>query len=287
MTNINNIEDFERILQERPEWRQRIRHLLLGEEILSLPAKVAELTEAVAELTTTVKLLTARVGAIETKLDQHIADTAENFRQVREDISANQADTAENFRQVREDISAMQTDIGTLQTDTSTLKSDTSTLKSDMASLKGAELERTACRRIHGLAYRTWGITDSRLLQGATVEPHFQFRRRIIEAERNGTISEAQSIGIDAADIILSGVIEDIEVMLAAEVSITVNQHDIDRAKERAASLQAASGMTCYAAVLGENISGQDHEYADAQGVTFISIAATEQQRPQNPLPEA
>ena len=42
---VEDFEDLVRLLEERPDWRARLRDLLLPREILELPAAVAQLAE--------------------------------------------------------------------------------------------------------------------------------------------------------------------------------------------------------------------------------------------------
>ena len=46
MTTIADINDLARILREHPEWRDTIRGLVLGDEVLTLPEKLASFIEA-------------------------------------------------------------------------------------------------------------------------------------------------------------------------------------------------------------------------------------------------
>ena len=46
MTTITDINDLARILREHPEWRDTIRGLVLGDEVLTLPEKLASFIEA-------------------------------------------------------------------------------------------------------------------------------------------------------------------------------------------------------------------------------------------------
>lgn len=48
---INDISDVARILRERPEWLDIIRSIVVGEELLSVPQQLAELTGRVSDLT--------------------------------------------------------------------------------------------------------------------------------------------------------------------------------------------------------------------------------------------
>lgn len=41
--SVEEFHDLVRLLEERPEWRREIRRLVLTDELLALPAQVAEL----------------------------------------------------------------------------------------------------------------------------------------------------------------------------------------------------------------------------------------------------
>lgn len=72
-TQIETMNDILRILREDPEARQQLRALLLTEEILELPAKVARLTDLVEQLTGQVQELTAAQKATDERLTRFIA----------------------------------------------------------------------------------------------------------------------------------------------------------------------------------------------------------------------
>ena len=41
VTNINNITDLAQVLQDNPQWRDIIRAILLGDEMLEIPGRFA------------------------------------------------------------------------------------------------------------------------------------------------------------------------------------------------------------------------------------------------------
>ena len=66
MTTINDIADLARILREQPEWADALRSILLGQELLAMPARLAELAE---------------------RFDQFVQLTQETHRQVNERLA--------------------------------------------------------------------------------------------------------------------------------------------------------------------------------------------------------
>ena len=69
MTNINNIQDLIRILEQEPGWAKQLRSVLLSEELLNLPAVVKDLADSV-------KILTENVGEMNARLSNMEQDVA-------------------------------------------------------------------------------------------------------------------------------------------------------------------------------------------------------------------
>ena len=67
-SNINDIEDLMRILDENPQWVEALRARLLTRELLDLPEKFAELSQKFVELSQTVAELVATVRELADEL---------------------------------------------------------------------------------------------------------------------------------------------------------------------------------------------------------------------------
>ena len=85
----------------------------------------------------------------------------------------------------------------------------------------------------------------------------------LAEATQNGTVTDAQADDFDRADPVLTGRTADgNSVYLVAEVSVTVNQRNVNRAQQRTAILQQATGGTAIPAVIGAAISDSNANHA-------------------------
>src|SRR5438067_2421320 len=71
---VQDFPDLIRLLEEHPDWRAELRRVLLGDEILALPAIVARLAAAVEKLAEDVRHLTERMDAVESRLER-VEDT--------------------------------------------------------------------------------------------------------------------------------------------------------------------------------------------------------------------
>ena len=61
MTTMDTVEDFLKVLRERPDVREAVRREILTEEILALPQTVAEIATMVRELVRVQAEHTARI----------------------------------------------------------------------------------------------------------------------------------------------------------------------------------------------------------------------------------
>ena len=90
-TNINDIEDLMRILDENPQWVEALRARLLTRELLELPQKFAELSQTVVELSQTVVELSQTVVELSQKfveLSQTVAELVATVRELADELRA-------------------------------------------------------------------------------------------------------------------------------------------------------------------------------------------------------
>ena len=101
MTAINDIRDLLQILREQPDWADQVRAVLLSQELLELPGKVA--------------ILAATVETINRRLDGLEQDVAE----------------------LKTDVAELKTDVAELKTDVKDLKAGQRTIIDDVGFIKG------------------------------------------------------------------------------------------------------------------------------------------------------
>jgi predicted nuclease with TOPRIM domain len=93
---VSDFNDLVRLLEEHPEWRARLRHLILPEELLTLPELVRQNSEAISRLE----------AAIE-RLERSIAELSTNYRRLEEQYHALRAETDARFAEVAAQIRAL------------------------------------------------------------------------------------------------------------------------------------------------------------------------------------
>ena len=227
-------------LEARPEVKPALLRALLTDEFLLLPAKVDRLMEL--------------VPAVE-KLQQDVSELKEGYAR----LEAGQARLEE--RQDR------------LEAGQARLERGQQRMGGELSKLSGSQYQRHVTRIGYRLVRRKMGIQDARILHA---DPEFRAIMAIRvgdEAEAEGRITEAENDLLMLSDAILGGVDEagqPVQVLL--EVSLTVQQHDIERAEARARILEKANGIRTLAAVVGENIPEEERTRAQERGVAWITV---------------
>ena len=113
------------------------------------------------------------------------------------------------------------------------------------------------------------GLTRARRLSSYTGDMDAQLRAALDRAEREDLLTEDEVDDLLVTENIIRARREtDRQYVYAViEVSYTVNNRDIDRARDRARSLAAATGEETVAAVVGGVVRPQQQQYANATGV--------------------
>ena len=230
-------------LDSNPEYLHDLRVRLLSPELIALPEQFAQLVNIAAELST-------------------------EFRAFAE---------ATNRR-----LTALEGDVQTLKTDVQELKTDVQGLKNDVATLKGSDTERRARENILNIAKDELNLTRGRILLARGRETAAQFLAAIDAAEKSGRITENEADNVLVADIIIRArrASDRQYVHGVFEVSRTVRLSDIQRARDRAATVAAVTGEETIAAVIGEIIRPQQQAQADDMGVTVLIPAMFQPEEP-------
>ena len=93
------------------------------------------------------------------------------------------------------------------------------------------------------------------------------------EAEAKGLITEAENDQLIFSDVILAGLDKAGQpVQAVLEVSLTVQQSDIERAVTRARILEKATGIRTLAGVVGETVPEEERNRAQERGVTCFTV---------------
>ena len=250
MTSINTFQDILDAMDQNPALRDALRRHILTEELLQLPAAVHQLRADVEELK-------AGQARLETDMAEVKSDVAE----------------------LKTDVAELKVGQARLETTVARLETETSRMGGHVSRLAGTDYQT----RITRLAPRR--LRDSLSVQAAQVQDNIP--NIISNATQQDAITSDEADALELADTVLSGVNADGDpVYILAEISITVQTGDINRAQYRSAILQKATGIPTLPVTFGSAISEPASSLAAQEKVTFILIALDPVQ-PQDQPPDA
>ena len=304
MTTVNTFDDILDILDRNPEYKEALRRRVLDEEHRRLPERIDRAVKAVDDLAQTIAEFVRQTNETlanhEARLERvegQIADLNDVTNRVLETVSDIQnrlatveakvdalADVPERLEKLEAKVDALtdvperltnvETTVDTMQGQIGTMQGQMSSMQGQLNNLTGTDYERRIVRRSRGLVERQLGIGQARLLQAVTVPDNTTVPDLLRNAVMGGLISGEQEEDVDEADLILFGNTSDgSDSYVVAEVSITIDDHDVDRAYRRAAILNVASGVPAKAAVIGAQISDANRQRAESLNVGVVIAA--------------
>ena len=288
-TDINDIDDFLRILQERPDLARQVRQALLTQELLELPEVVARLADRVEQLTDRVDRLTDRVERFIAHQEEFnarferfiVAQEAANteqreFNQAQREFNQQVARRLSGLENrvggLENRVGGLENRVGGLETQVGELNVRVGRMETQIGKLQGDSLEIKIQGKIHSLVYRHCGLTRTRILKGTTTPLEQPFYDQLEDAVDRGAIRDDDIADLMATDMLLQARRRggsDL-VHLAVEVSRTVAERDLTRARERADLLAAAAQTEVIALVIGNFVAEPQRRQAETLGVTVI-----------------
>ena len=140
---------------------------------------------------------------------------------------------------LKDNLNSLTTTVNRIEDNVSTLTTTVNKMGGDVSMLKGSDYESHVARLASRFLHRQLGIA-------ATV---FSSQRNqaalatlLDNAEKRGNIDAHETDELDKTDLILTA--DGPTDYILAEISITIQQHDVDRAAHRAALLAKATGQT-------------------------------------------
>ena len=176
------------------------------------------------------------------------------------------------------DINEIRGDITRIDGSIARMGGEITGIRGDVGRLKGSDYERHVSRNFSGyasIAFRqrhNRRLRRNRLLHSKAQGIGVEFEELLSNAVDSGLISDEELSELGQADAVMSGQDETATVYFVGEISMTVNNSDIERAVIRASILHRATGSSALPMVIGETIPGPQEAQAERQQVEFIVI---------------
>ncbi len=279
-TPIDTFEDILAAMERKPELRDAMRRHVLSEELLQLPAVVAELARTVHEILHAISIINQRQERMESDITDLKAGQAKleagqaKLEAGQTKLEAGQTKLEAGQTKLEAGQAKMEGDITDLKAGYARLEAGQTRMQGQLNGLTGTAYERKVAKRSRRAVRRHLDIRRAELLHSISNPDNRHLAHLLDQAADDGRISDEQADELDEADLILLGRTADDEpIYVVAEVSLTCDDHDVDRAASRARILREASGGSATAAVIGTAISDTNRLRADDVGVAVIIMA--------------
>ena len=254
MTSIPTTADLLRLLREDPDFRDEVRRLVLSQDLLELPERFAR---------------------FEGYVERQFAEMRGDMTEMRGDI----ARLDEGQAQMRQDITRLDEGQAQMRQDIAEMRENIAKNTSDIGSLRGWEYERRVARNFAShasMAIRQRngrGLRRTRMLSSNTFGVDPAYLDLIADALDAGLIANEEWADLQQADAVMSGQHEGSTIYFVGEFSVTVNNHDIERAIARADILARATGCDAWPMVVGDNIPEPQMTRMEAERVVWRRVA--------------
>lgn len=263
-----NRQAFLQALREDQDFREEARALLLTPEVLKLPEQVAALTERLDQFIAAQEAANAAQQEFNAAQREFNAAQQEFNRMVESRLSSLETQVGN----LTEQVGGLNTQVGNLTEQVGGLNTQVGNLTTQVGDLQGTALEFRVQNSIHSLIFRRLGFTHTQVLRSQSIPPEQSFHDFMWDAVAQNRIVRDDIGRLLAADLLLRARLPDSteQVHVAVEVSRTVDDIDITRARERADLLAAAAGTAGRAVVIGTIIPEPQRQLADAMGVAVF-----------------
>ena len=265
MTTINDISDLIRILRDDPTWAEAVRSVLLSQELLRLPEEVAALTKAFREHAETTN---RRLESLERGQDE---------------LRQGQAQLQTSFNSLQTSFNSLETTVDHLQTTVDRLETTVNGMRGDIGNMSGSFFQRRAASFAERVARRDFNLRQTSLAHHVDRLEESALKSILNEAAEDPSrdFTEDDAHTLEEVDAIIAGRSPDgNEAYLVVEMSVTVDEHDVDRARDGADLLQRATLAITHALVMGESITDKAAALAKHHGVSFSEFIPKRPVRP-------
>lgn len=230
-TPINDFQDILDAMERNPALRDALRRLILDDELRQMPVRLERVEEDIAEL----KAGQARLEEGQTRLESRVTRLEEGQTRLEE----GQARLEGQFARLEGEVRSLKHTVDDIDQRVTRIGGDVSNLKgSDYESFVTEFARRNIWREMKTLA-----------TVFSTQKQRANLTNLATEAEVHGQILEHEADSVTEADLVLTT--DGAQDYILAEISVTVQQRDIDHAQERADILSKATGENVTAIAIG------------------------------------
>lgn len=211
---------------------------------MTTPTPIATFEDILAAMENNPRLQAAMRQHI---LDQEFLQLPAIVRELQQTVQELQQSIAQLTQLVHDYIAATDARLDRIEGRLDQMDGRLDRLEGNMNRLIGSDYERKAARRASRLANRYLGLADLRVIYAVTLPDNNQLPQILDDAIRAGRINASEAEELEEVDIVMRGP----GGYVVAEVSVTLDETDVQRARERAGLLSKAVTEPVQAIVIG------------------------------------
>ncbi|HIJ59273.1 MAG TPA: hypothetical protein HPP56_01450 [Nitrospirae bacterium] len=247
---INTFYDIIEALKANPDWQEEMRRLVLTGELLNLPSRFDNFVQN--------EFVPLKNKVI--KIEKDVEILKEDVEILKEDVEI----LKEDVEILKEDVEILKEDVKILKEDVKILKEDVKILKNDVSYLKGDIFEG----KVRDKAPAFFG----KLLTKTKVIRIEDYSEVLDDANEKGLITDKERAEALNIDVLVKGIMKNNnrEVILAGEVSVTVDIEDVERVSKRVKIFSKVYDKETIGVVIGQKITERAKLLADERLVVVI-----------------
>lgn len=166
-------------------------------------------------------------------------------------------------------LTSLETNVAEIDGRLTRLETKVAKIDVDVAALKGDSLEVRMHKWIRPFLSQKLGLRRAHILLGAFTDVDSELEEAVYAAVDEGRITTRQEARVFATDLILRAQRggDGTPVWVAVEASNTIDERDVERARESAELLAGIFGGQSTAAVMGHAVAAGPRQLAEARGV--------------------
>ena len=303
MTTPSRIQEILAEMERNPALASELRERILGQEFSQVPQAVAQNQNLITYMMERqIQLSEQFANAVEAQNQSltRIENSVSEFRQETQTaISGHYGETETAISEFRQETGSalerlegrLDQGLGEVRSELSEFRQETQThfeeVRSELSELRqetrselrrtngrldrgfGANYEAKTTSNIRSILGQQLGIRNSRVLKGPNLRTDEDLESLLEQAESSGAITEEEADELLLLDLIVAGTqrADHARVYVAAEISITANQDDVNRAADRAEILWRVTGFPSRPVVIADRISEPCRKLADEKEV--------------------
>ncbi len=253
------------LTQGQAELRATVAQLVAGQErnnaiIAQLVAGQERNTAAIAELTKEQAEQRNAIAELRAAIAELIKEQAEQRNAIAEQRNA--------IAELRATVAELAETVRDLARSQQTMRTDLATVSGRLANITGTRYEKHAAQSTPRRVRRLFGLRDVTI-----AHTDWEPGRLMTSIRDSDLISDDEADDVGHIDIVLTGRDDaDDVVLIAAEISTTIQDGDVTRAHHRAGLIARASGRSVHPAVIGQSAADYALALADLRSVAVITV---------------